>query len=1235
MEFMPEQKRAIFLKNKNILVSAAAGSGKTTILVERIIQTILNKENNVNIDNLLVVTFTKMAASEMKERVYKALLKNIKLNPKNNYLKKQIALMDKSYITTIDSFCYNILKKHFKEADIDPNFKIADNTELEILKTDAINAFLDELYENKNQNFLNLLFASSYKIDDSSFIETFLSIYNQVQNIPFFKEWLINVKNSFNISTKEQFFETEIFLKYVEYSKKCIQNAKEIAIVYKNLFLFALGENETLPEFVDKDIELCNTLILAIENKRYNLFVDSLSNLKFSKLSLTKLKDFEKIKEKIKFLRDNFKKLITSFADVFFDASIADIIFNQQNIYPLIKTFCDLMLEFDEYFLNIKKQKNVFSFSDISHFCINILVDKKTFEPTAIAKQYQSIFSEIIIDEYQDSNSIQEIILKAISKSNNRFMVGDIKQCIYKFRQANPKIFIEKYINYEKKDEQNERIDLNKNFRSNEPVVDSINFIFKQLMSIDLGDVEYDESASLNFAANYPTNLSEKCELNIIDFTEIEPNDETDSILQELNEMKMAELEANFIIKRINKLMYEEKTKIYNKETNKYEPIKFRDIVILLRSTKNTAEILAKILTQNSIPAFSKTSNGFFDFIEVVTVLNILKIIDNPLQDLPLIAVLHSPIFYFSADELLEIKLSTQKKYFYHSIMDFIKLESNKELINKINKFLSHLLKWQDLVNFLNVKELIEYILNDTNYYNYVGLLKNGKIRQANLFSLLEKALNFENTNLSGLFSFINYIDKVKKGYSEGDANILSEDENLVRIMSIHKSKGLEFPIVFVSMLGKRFNQADLKDRIFFDEQLGLAPSFIKTIDKDLINSISEFEFDKLLPKYSFDSFNKYVIKQKIKIESFSEEMRILYVALTRAKEKLILIGSTKNVEKQMEKWQNIIILNVKKIVPDILIQNSNSFLDWIATALIKHKKDIFLNEDAMSLDIFDTSKWNVNIINRQDLILENSKNEDNIKNNFYIIKQLDTDRDFSGFKDEIYKKLSWIYFNKLEQNIPVRKNISDIKYNYQAEILGLNSFEKPSPNFNLPNFYKTQETSVTSMKKGSIYHKILEHIDFDIFSLEQLNIFFKSLINKNILNKDDLSLIDFDKILTFLNSNLVKRIRKAKLIKRECPFVLGLSPYEVFYLEKYKNLESTILINGIIDLYFEEDGEIVLVDYKTDKVKNNIKQIIERYKIQLEIYKKALEQNTGLKVKQVLIYLLDVNKEVDVLNKY
>lgn len=1201
MAFTKNQIEAINERGKNILVSAAAGSGKTTVLAERIIDKIIN--DKVNVDSLLVVTFTKDAAQEMKERIIKRINLELEKDNTNSFLVEQLVRINKAQISTIDAFCCKVVRNNFKSIDIDPNFRIGDKGELDILTDEALQNFLDTYYEENNEDFIKLVDAFTKGSNDDNFKNIFLKIYFKAQNLPYPKEWLTNAYNQFNFSSEEEFFSSKIFLKMTEYIEDILN---EVLIIFDRIKHISTGyldfdkysnDTSTLEGFLTDEFSNISNMIFDIKNKNFKSFITTIYTLKYGRWKPSFLKEAPDLKEEVKGLRDLCKKIVDEeIIKRFFSKPIQYIMEDIKTIYPILYILCNLIVEFDEYFMAIKKEKNIYTFSDISHFCLNILIDNG--QPTSVANEYKNLFEEIIIDEYQDSNSIQEKILSIIS-DNNRFMVGDIKQCIYRFRQANPTIFNEKYNGYFNGSLDGKRIDLNANFRSNKYVIDSINIIFENIMCEKLGEVNYDENAKLYNEAIFPEpknneNTLKKCSLNIIDCSQVAEEIDNEYILDIAND----EIEANFICKKIKEL-FSNNTVVFDKDIKAYRPIQYKDIVILMRS-KSNFETFSKVLSQNNIPVYTETSDGFYDFTEITTITNILNVLINPLQDYPLIGTMYSPIFNFSSNELLEIKLFAKEKIFYNNILKFIENGENQTLKAKCQLFLNKIENWESLSKSLSINELLSYIYEDSNYYNYLGLLENGAIRQANLYSLLDKALAFEETNLHGLFNFITYINKFKLFSDDGKASILSKNENVVKIMTIHKSKGLEFPVVFLSNLYKGFNAMDNKEYILFDEDYMFGIS--------IFNNQSEYA-----PRKKVSSIQKSIIAYKNKEESYSEEMRILYVALTRAKENLILTGCIdKDFESKLKKMENLIIPSVNSILPRHFIKEgiSNNYLAWVYTAI--------KNFDRNNI-------WDINFETYEKVIEDSANNniEDKVSINktqlFYSLLNVDENIKYTGDKEKIYESLNWQYPNLIEQSLSSTLSVSEIKKIYQTEFLNyLKQYDNTS--FKFPDFYTLSKDTLTPMEIGTIYHKILENIDFSIRDEKEIDNLLNNLINKNIITQKETEFLDKNIILKFLNTNLVERISKSKLIKKESAFTLGVKANEIYSDLELKDRDNIILVSGVIDLYFEEDDYLVIVDYKTDKTKNK-NELLGRYKTQLEIYKKALEKSSGKVVKECIIY--------------
>ena len=825
LNWTKEQQDAIYEKGSNILVAAAAGSGKTAVLVERIINKII--KDKVDIDKLLVVTFTNAAASEMRERVLDAIYKKLEDNPDDDNLQRQITLLNKASICTIDSFCLEVVRNNFYELDnISPNFRIADTAEIELLKQEAIEDIFEAKYEEENEDFTKLINTYTSYRDDTPLKELILKIYSYIQSNPFPEKWLNEKIEMFNLKDdlEKDFANTpwgEELLK--EINDELIDSLTSLETISNNLY--CEPDLEKFWQTIRNDIDMLQTLKNNLESwdKAYEIN----QNLKF--ITWPRQKVDSEIKENAKMDRDDVKKKLSKVLDKIL---ICDSKQANEDIYDMYKILSKLekiILEFGEEFSKRKRDKNIVDFNDIEHLALNILLKEENGKiiPTEVAKRYKEKYVEIAIDEYQDSNLVQEYILNSVSNGNNIFMVGDVKQSIYKFRQAMPELFLDKYKTYKnkenKKQEDSLKIQLFKNFRSRENILNFTNIIFQDIMSSILGDIEYNEEEYLNLGSDYSeVNQDLKTEIDIINLAEEQENEvEEKREDEEQDRIEDIELEAKFVANKIKKLI-DKKFQVWDRKKNYYRNIEYKDIVVLLRSTTNLAPLYEQEILAQDMPVFSDSSQEYLDSIEIQTIMSLLKIIDNPIQDIPLVTVLRSFIGRFSDDELVEIRLSDKYDDFY-TCMKKASIDVCKELKEKIENFLEKLENWRKEQEYLSLDELIWKIYMDTGFYNYVGLMQNGNLRQANLKMLFQKAKKYESANFKGLYNFINFIDKLKLNSGDlGSAKLIGENDNVIRIMSIHKSKGLEFPVVFLSSTGKQFNLMDLNQNLLLHQDMGI-----------------------------------------------------------------------------------------------------------------------------------------------------------------------------------------------------------------------------------------------------------------------------------------------------------------------------------------------------------------------------------------------------------------------------
>ena len=1257
MNWTDEQKEAIYNKGKNILVAAAAGSGKTAVLVERIINKIINEK--INIDNLLVVTFTNAAASEMRERILNAIYKILddEENPKDeetiNHLLKQITLLNMAEICTIDSFCLDVIRNNFFEIEISPNFRIADTAEIELLKQEVLEKLFEEKYESEDEDFEKLIKTfTSYK-DDTPLKDLILKIYTYIESNPFPLKWLEDKVENFNIKDINEDFSKNEFGKILlnEIKEELEDGIKKLQSEVKRLSLDS--ELVSCKQIILSDISQLQELLENIDNwdRAYNLA----QNIDFIRWSVSKKITNPEV-DKAKAIRDSVKKNYNDKKEKIFISNSEESNLDLQEMYQVLVKLKSLIIDFDKEFKKAKKEKNIVDFSDIEHLALEILLKEENgkFIPTEVAKKYQEKFVEIAIDEYQDSNLVQEYILTSVSKGNNIFMVGDVKQSIYKFRQAMPDLFLEKYEKYElnkinselemkkidkeiKLEEHQEAIDSNslqkesdflkgqkiklfKNFRSRENVLDFTNYIFQNIMSKNLGEIDYTKEEYLNPGANYKENdliaeidiidcIENKNEqlLNNLDTSEVDfiENEKQEDSPEDEEKVEDIELEARFVAQKIKELI-QNKFKVYDVKKEEFRDIKYKDIVILLRSTKNKANIFEKELIKQNINVYTDSSNQYLDSYEISIIMDLLKIIDNPYQDLPLVHVMLSCIGMFTDDDLLEIRLAEKNADFYTALLKS-KLSVSKELKEKIETFLDKIDNWRKKNSYLELDELIWTIYEDTGFLNYVALMPNGEFRVQNLKSLFERAKKYQEASFNGLFNFINFMEKVKLGSGDlGAAKIISENEDVVRIMSIHKSKGLEFPVVFLSSSGSLFNMMDLNKDILLHQNLGIGVKYI--------------DYDKQI---KYDTLSKLALREKLLEENISEEMRILYVALTRAKEKIYITGIKKDYEKESQKMQELIDIYKKedgKINP-ILIKKYKNYLDWI---ILCYK----YNEE------YAKTIMKIHVLKKQD-ISGNLKQETN--ENIDIIQFLEEgSKNISQEEiDVLKKKIEFEYKYKDLIDIPSKESVTNIvskvKEHYAKE--NETSSQENLEEFPKPKFLAgTEEEIITAAKKGTLIHLCFKNLDFNKeYEMQDVKDLIEDLRVRGIITLKEAEAINPNIILKFTKSKIFEQLKTAKEYHKEEPFYINIPANEVVEIKSDEN----ILVQGVIDLYYiDKDDNLILLDYKTDFIKEREEQVlINRHKAQLMLYKEALENGLNRKVNKIYIYSTGVGKEIEITN--
>ena len=1184
MQFTPEQQKVIDLRNKNILVSAAAGSGKTAVLVERILGLILDEKNPVDIDRLLIVTFTNAAASEMRERIGNAIEGKLSEQPDNVHLQRQSTLLHHAQITTIDSFCLFVIRNNFNEIGLDPGFRVADSGEIKLLKQDIINDVFEELLEGEETraDFVKLLETLAYRGKEKVLEETVLKIYDFAQSFPWPSEWIQKRYEDYLVEKEiEDTLWGKVWLDEIvsrlEQLKKRLITAIEICMEPDGPYMYA--------DALSADLEMVEGLCRKGWQEQY----EQMQNLSFARLSAKKdaTVSAEK-KEQIKAIRDEIKKEIQNLAKHYFCFSKETIKSQMTEIKEVEKVLIDTVILFKERFENSKRERNILDFNDMEHFALDILIHRKkdentgemVWEPTKTALDYRGYFKEIMIDEYQDSNLVQEYLLQSISgeleQKENRFMVGDLKQSIYKFRLARPEIFLEKYHDYSTEDESSyQRIDLHKNFRSRKEVIDSINHVFFQIMGEELGKIEYTGKEALYPGASYEEGGE--------DYT-------TELLLLEHQEEEPKKAEALMIAGRIRQLVG--KFQVTDKESGKLRPARYGDIVVLLRTNAGWDEEFCNVFMEQQIPACVTGKTGYFSAKEVQIVLSFLKVIDNPKQDIPLYGTMKSRLGRFTEEEVVQIKGMGEK-----TLYDNLKAVKEGELGEKAAAFLEKVNRYRDLVYIIPIHKLLRIYLKETGYLYYFAGLAGGEQRAANIKMLLEKAENYEKTSYFGLFHFIRYMEQLQKYDIETEgAGTIDETQDAVRIMSIHKSKGLEFPICIVAGLSKKMNQQDVNASLICDIDLGIG-----------------MEYRNPVTRVKNTDMRRNVLAHKMKMDNLGEELRILYVAMTRAKEKLILSGVIDEYEKCMSGYVEVKKSGNRKIPLDIL-QHSSCFLDFLLPALVRET------------DCIKIILWNPWEVEKETDVIY--KNIERFELEHRIESPLNAKE--QEIAQKVQEKLEFVYGHKNLQGLYAKTSVSELKMKAMEESdeAAFRLFEEPEALPYIPAFME-EKGEVGGTTRGNAYHRVMELLEFSDVNREmEIWEALKRKVEEGRLSDRELSLIKKEKLNLFLRNELAKRMEKAYKegkLYREQPFVLGISAARV---NENFPMEEKVLIQGIVDAYFEEDGEIVVMDYKTDAVRTK-EELVRRYREQLNYYEEALEKITGKKVKEKIIYSFALNESI------
>ncbi len=1271
MKFTPEQQRVIELHNSNILVSAAAGSGKTAVLVERIIRMICDGEHPADIDRLLIVTFTNAAAAEMRERIAAGITARLETDPGNEHIQKQSALLHNAQITTIDSFSLFLIRNHFNEIGLDPDFRVADEGEIKLLQQEVLAQLLEDAYAGQFVPEAPEQFHACVEYfcpggRESVLEQHILNLSRYAGSFPWPAEWLEERKNDYAAGDMEALVHSDYGQYLTERVNRTVEGCLEKLREVKRLCELPDGPY-MYGELTEAEIEQLERLTSCKDLEEQAAKVPAVT---FARLPSKKDDSVDPAKRELaKAIRNSVKDTLSDLSESYFKTPLELAVEQGKACREPLRMLLDLVLEFDRRLLAAKQERHLIDFSDMEHYALQILLKREKVEesggtgtdrtetkyrivPSDVAMEYRQYFQEILIDEYQDSNLVQEYLLSAISGEEegryNRFMVGDVKQSIYKFRLARPELFLEKYDTYQETGDLC-RIDLAKNFRSRIQVVDAVNDVFSRIMSRQIGGIAYDDKAALYPGAVYPAQEDPVYGSELLLIRKPEKGEREESGIGEqhaegagvlVDYDNVRQLEALAITARIKQL--KGSLQVMEKSTGELRPVRYSDMVILLRTTSGWDEEFKKILEQQGIPVYITSKTGYFGALEVQELLQFLRVLDNPRQDIPLFGVMQSVFGGFTQEEIAQIRSggeghSRKRMTLYEALKEVAQsgrtVEEGEEisagesageeaeLSQKADTFLQRIGHYRDLTPFTSIRDLLQRILDDYDYLNYVTALPAGSKRRANVEMLLTKASAFEKTSYFGLFHFIRYMEQLEKyDVDYGEADTLDENADVVRIMSIHKSKGLEFPVVFVSGLSKRFNMQDANQSLIVDMDLGVAVDYV-----DSVRRIKN------------KTLRRTVLSAKMKEDNLAEELRVLYVALTRAREKLIL---TAVLDKADEKWELAQMTGQERLTY-LDFCEAGSYMDFL-------------------LPILPQTGIAVKTLRTEDLAVEELREQLRMGDRREQLRLIACgETTLTGDPEENERKLMYLrerfayqYPHPGLQKLYTKTTVSELKIAAMAEKdeAAFHTFEEKEVVPYIPGFRREQE-KVSGAVRGNAFHRTMELLDFTYLFTES-GLFtgcpnnyeeYRRGLDKNrlqnrleeFLQRETISLrlteeyakaVSLPKILNFLEQELAYRMWRAQeqgLLYREQPFVLGIDAKR---LDPDLPEGEKVLIQGIIDVFFIEDGEIVLLDYKTDVI-DSLEALWNRYNVQIQYYEEALTKLMQMPVKERILYSFYLEK--------
>lgn len=1213
--FTDEQWLAIHAEGRDILVSAAAGSGKTHVLITRLVEKIVRSVDPVDVDELLVVTFTNAAAAEMRQRLGEALEEKIQTTDNRQLqerLRRQVVLLNKAHISTLHAFCTTVVRQYAYLLDIDPGFRLGSEQEVALMQEEALEEVLERAYSSHAYEAVyDAADRFSHGRDDSKMEELIYSLYDYARVEPNPGEWLRQIPKRYDvkdIQTLNEWSLSEQWFAFVQEQYETVRVAYEAYVSYLRMMD---EEGRVVPKKLytlaqEDDYTIFEQIRLAMQEKEWDAVIRLMpQSIKWSSPRKGKGEDDE-VNEKGKELRDDFKKAVNEFVKLF-SRSEQQLLRDMEEMYEPIRTLIRIVEDFHHTYERMKEEEGVLDFSDLEHYALQILsTDGHGEHPSEIAELYQEQFAEVLVDEYQDTNILQERIIQLVKKgeekNGNLFMVGDVKQSIYRFRLAEPNLFLNKMKRFSTDLNDSTTglvIHLNKNFRSRKEVLDSTNFVFYQVMDERVGEITYDDDAALAYGATYYEEADERaehtpsCETVI---ARIRPSDEK-------NEESKAVFEARWMARRIRQWLKEGKQ--VRGDDGVMRPMKYRDIAILQRSMSAAPDIAA-VFQEEGIPLYVELSKGFFDAVEVKIMLSVLAMIDNPYQDIPLAATLRAPFYRFTNEELARIRLADRNVPFFEALQQYAK-ETNDLLAERVRHFLQTLSRWRSLARHGSLSNLIWTIFLETKYYEMLGAMPNGKQRQANLRLLHDRAIAYEQTANRGLFRFLRFIERMKEVDEDiGEARYVTEEDNVVQMMTVHGSKGLEYPIVFMSSLHKEFNFRDTQGTYMFDQQYGLATK--------LIDPIKNIERDTMLT---------LMTKTKKEREMRAEEMRILYVAMTRAKEQLILLGYATEKEED-QAFAVASRVEEERKLPTSDRSKARSYFDWLLPAISRHT-------DCPEGPFLDTPFFNqVETMWQLEQLSEDELPELEVKNEASVTEH----EKETEWTEKIEARFNYRYPHKEATMQPSKESVSEVNRALTEEVTHpvqpsplVVSEEQVYP-FERPSF--VQDQALTAAERGTAIHAVMEHIPWTIEPEEsKIATFIDTLVTRQLLTEEERNVIDPKDIQQFLQSPIAEQLRRAQKVYRELPFT---------YAYQATKESEPQLMQGIIDCFFvDENGKGYVLDFKTDRLKKygtkeqQIEELYRRYSVQLNLYRQAVERATQLPIGQSLIYSFDFHEVVEV----